>query len=209
VGEASFDPKRIGVMRLPEHEIKEAILRPDPEIRDRATSYFAKSFSSDPGIMPLVIEAVETHGKRDAYRLIGLARDLPQSEATIAWVVRELNDPQTDQYENYAYNLSMVLAEADPALLLPIESAVTEARHFPPTCVRHSPSGSAWRPGTRRPAGRGWRSSAKKPRTTATPPTLTWATPDASSRRWPAKAATAKGGFVTSCPSRCRTTTPP
>jgi hypothetical protein len=119
-------------MRLPEHEIKGAILHPDPEIRDRAVSYFAKSFSSDPGIMPLVIEAVETHGKRDAYRLIGLARDLPQSEATVAWVVRELNDPQTDQYENYAYNLSMVLAEADTALLLPNESAVTEARHFSP-----------------------------------------------------------------------------
>ena len=34
-------------MRYPEDKIKEAILHPDIEIRDRAASYFAKSFSSD------------------------------------------------------------------------------------------------------------------------------------------------------------------
>ena len=103
-------------MRYPEGKIKEAILHPDPEIGDRATWYFARSFSPDPTIMPLVIRAVETHNKKDAYRLIGLSRDLRQSEATLAWVVNELNDPQTDQYENYAFNLAMVLVEADPAL---------------------------------------------------------------------------------------------
>ena len=119
-------------MRFPEDKIKEAILHPDLEIRNRATSYFGKSFSSDPGIMPLVIKAVETHGKQDAYRQVGLARNLQQSEDTIAWVVQELNDPQTDQFENYAYNLLMVLVEADPVLLLPRETAILEARHFLP-----------------------------------------------------------------------------
>ncbi len=65
-------------MRYPEAKIKEAILHPDIEIRDRATSYFAKSFSSDLSIMPLVIKAVETYGRQnDAYRQIGLSRDLP------------------------------------------------------------------------------------------------------------------------------------
>ena len=118
-------------MRYPEDKIKEAILHPDIEIRDRATSYFAKSFSSDPTIMPLVIKAVETYGRQnDTYQLIGASRDLPQSEGTIAWVIDELNDPPTDQDENYAFNLSMVLVEADPALLLPRESDILEARHF-------------------------------------------------------------------------------
>jgi hypothetical protein len=60
-------------MRYPEGKIKEAILHPDPGIRDRAAWYFAKSFSPDPSIMPLVIRAVETHPKQDAYRLIGLS----------------------------------------------------------------------------------------------------------------------------------------
>ena len=119
-------------VRFPEAKIKEAILHPDPEIRDRATSYFAKSYSPDPSIMPLVIKAVETYGRQDAYRLIGPSRDLPQTAETIAWVIDELNDEQSDQYENYTYNLSMVLVKADPALLLPRESAILEARHFLP-----------------------------------------------------------------------------
>ena len=35
-------------VRFPEDKIKEAILHPDPEIRDRATEYFAESFSQTP-----------------------------------------------------------------------------------------------------------------------------------------------------------------
>ena len=120
-------------MRLSEDRIKEAVFHPDPDIRSRATSYFAKSYSSDASIMPLVIKAVETYGRQnDAFQLIGLSRDLQQSEDTIAWVIDELNDRKTDQYENYVYNLSMVLVKADPAVLLSKESAILEARHFPP-----------------------------------------------------------------------------
>ena len=120
-------------MRYPEAKIKEAILHPDIEIRDRAVSYFAKSFSTDTSLMPLVIQAVEIYGRQnDAYRLIGAARELPQTEATIAWVIDELNAEATATFENYAYNLSMVLVEADPALLLPRETAILEARHFLP-----------------------------------------------------------------------------
>jgi len=118
-------------VRLSEDKIKEAILHPDIEIRDRAVSYFGKSFSSDLTIMPLVIKAVETYGREnDAYRTIGASRDLPQSEDTIVWVIDELNAEPTATFENYAYNLSMVLVKADPALLLPRESDILEAHHF-------------------------------------------------------------------------------
>lgn len=118
-------------MRYPQAKIKEAILHPDIEIRDRATSYFAKSFTSDLSIMPLVIKAVETYGRpTDAYRQIGLSSDLPQTEETIAWVIDELNAESCDKYENYAYNLSRVLVDADPVLLLPRKSDILEARHF-------------------------------------------------------------------------------
>ena len=120
-------------MRLSEDKIKEAILHPDIEIRDRATRYFAKSSSPDVSIMPLVIQAVETYGRQnDAYRLIGKSRALPQTEATIDWIIDELNDEQSDQYENYTYNLSMVVVKADPALLLLKESDILESLHFLP-----------------------------------------------------------------------------
>jgi hypothetical protein len=117
-------------VRFSEDKIKQAIVHPDPEIRDRATSYFARSCSNDTSIIVQVIRAVATYGRQDAYRLIGSSRDLPQTEESIAWVIDELNDEASDRYENYTYNLSMVLVEADPALLLPRESAILEARHF-------------------------------------------------------------------------------
>lgn len=120
-------------MRYSESKIKEAILHPDIEIRDRAVRYFSKSFSTDASIMPLVIEAVEKYGRQDdTYRLVGASRDLLQTKDSIAWVIDELNDEQTDRHENYAYNLSMILVIADPALLLPRESDILEARHFLP-----------------------------------------------------------------------------
>ena len=50
-------------MRLSEDKIKQAILHPDPKIRERATRFFSRSFSSDPSLMPLVIKAVETYGR--------------------------------------------------------------------------------------------------------------------------------------------------
>lgn len=119
-------------MRFPEEKIKEAILHPDIEIRDRAVHYFAKSSAHDSSIMGLVLKAIETYGRQDAYRLIGSSRDLPQTEESIVWVIDELNDEQSPKYENYTYNLSMVLVEADLALVLPREVAILEARHFRP-----------------------------------------------------------------------------
>jgi|SRR5579864_2415468 len=116
--------------RFPENKIKEAILHPDLEIRERATDYFAKSYSRDVSVMAQVIRAVETYGRQDAYRLIGLSRDLPQTEESIAWVIDELNDDHCDTYENYTYNLSMVLVNADLPLLRSKESSVMEARFF-------------------------------------------------------------------------------
>ena len=117
-------------MRLSEDRIKEAILDTDPEIRQRAVSYFARSFSSDTSVVPLVIEAVETFGREDAYHLIGLLSDLPQTEETIDWFIGELNDSQSAQHQNYTYNLSRILVKADATLLLPNESAILDSLHF-------------------------------------------------------------------------------
>jgi hypothetical protein len=129
---AENESEGLGTMRFPESKIKEAILHPDPEIRARAIKYFSKSSSQDASVMAQVIKAVETYGKQDAFRLIGLSRDVPQTEQSVAWVIGELNDEQSDRFEDYTYNLSMVLVEADPTLLLPHEAAVLEARHFLP-----------------------------------------------------------------------------
>jgi hypothetical protein len=117
-------------VRLSENQIKAAILDTDLEIRQRAIRYFSKSYSTDRSVMPLVIEAVETFGRQDAYHLIGLSRDLPQTEESIAWIIDELNNEESDQHENYTYNLLVVLVRADPALLLLRESDILDCKHF-------------------------------------------------------------------------------
>ena len=120
-------------MRFPESKIKEAILHPAPDIRDRATRYFARSHSQEASTMARVIEAVQTYGRQNAYRLIGPSRDLSQTAESIAWVIGELNDDQSETYESYTYNLSMVLIEAETSLLAPQASSILESRHFWPS----------------------------------------------------------------------------
>ena len=193
-------------MRFPEDKIKEAILHPDLEIRDRATDYFAKSYSHDVSIMAQVIKAVETYGRQDAYRLIGPSRDLPQTVESIAWVIDELNDDQSDTYENYTYNLSMVLVEADPALLLPKESSILEARHFLPDLRSAFTERLSMSRGTRRPVGGSWKSSARRERASSTPTKLTWAMPSESWKPWLVTGRDARGRSTPSSARRWRTT---
>jgi hypothetical protein len=101
-------------MRLSEEKIKQAILHPEAGIRERAVRYFARSHSEDQSIMPLVIKAVETYGKQDAYNLIGLSTALTQTAGTISWIVDELNGEESGSDEDYAFNLTRVLCDADP-----------------------------------------------------------------------------------------------
>jgi hypothetical protein len=47
-------------MRLTDDQIKQGIIHPEQLVRDVAVRYFSESFSSDPTVMPLVIQAIET-----------------------------------------------------------------------------------------------------------------------------------------------------
>jgi len=117
-------------MRLPEAKIKQAILRPELDIRQLAIRYFPVCHSDDEEVAPLVIQAVEKCGREDAYHLIGHSVEVRQTEETISWIVDELNDPDSDRFENYTYNLTRVLCHADPTLVLPRQAAILESRHF-------------------------------------------------------------------------------
>jgi len=70
-------------MRLSEEKIKQAILHPQLEIRQRAVGYFSERYSEDESVVPLVIQAVERYGREDAYHLVGGSVDLRHTEETI------------------------------------------------------------------------------------------------------------------------------
>jgi hypothetical protein len=117
-------------MRFSEEKIKQAILHPQLEIRQRAVRYFDDCYSEDEGVAPLVIQAVEKYGREDAYQLVGGSVHLRHTEETIAWVIGELQDPASERYDNYLFNLNRILCDADLALLLPREPEILETCRF-------------------------------------------------------------------------------
>lgn len=107
---------------LPESKIREAILHPELEVRLTALEYFSRSFSEDPSIMPLVIQAVEEYGRDTAFRMLRNADSLVQTSPTIKWLVNELRrdyDAKDISHENYHFSIALILLDADPDLLVP------------------------------------------------------------------------------------------
>jgi hypothetical protein len=77
-------------MRLTEGQIKQAILHEDQDVREAAVYYFARSYSSDPGIMPLAIQAIEQYGWENAFHIYSFLDDLVQNDETVLWLIRQI-----------------------------------------------------------------------------------------------------------------------
>lgn len=113
-------------MRFPVEKIKEAILNPDREVREEAIYYFARSHSTDPTIMPLVIEAIERYG-HEAFGAFVHLRSLVQTDATVAWLIHEIerSSPRTEGFDaHYVESLVSALRYADPAVLKRHEATI-------------------------------------------------------------------------------------
>jgi uncharacterized protein YchJ len=76
-------------MRLTEEKIKQAILHPDADVRMMAVRYFADSFSQDPTVMPLLIQAIEQYHWRTG-SAARLPSELAQSDETLTWLLQEV-----------------------------------------------------------------------------------------------------------------------
>src|ERR1700735_2271200 len=79
-------------MRLPANKVKEAILHSHQDVRDAAVFYFANSYSSDPTIMPLVIQAIEKLGFDNAFETYSFLEDLVQTDETVRWLIQQLTN---------------------------------------------------------------------------------------------------------------------
>jgi hypothetical protein len=122
-------------MRYPEDKIKEAILHPDPDVRDTAIRYFYSSTSPDHTLMPLAIQAVERYGRTKAFSFTHYLNLLPQTEQTIGWVIAELRrdvEGRPEEQHFYYLNLSRLLCHADIRLVAPHAPAILQAPHFDP-----------------------------------------------------------------------------
>jgi len=119
-------------VRLQEAKIKEAILHPDLDIRDKAIRYF-DDLTLDSTLMPLAIQALEKYGRTKAFTFIHYLHHLPQTDQTIDWVITELQrDFKALPEEKYYYflGLSRLLNKVDIRLVVRRATETLEAPHF-------------------------------------------------------------------------------
>lgn len=107
-------------MRIPESDIKAAILHPEEGVRLTALCYFVDPVRSDESqlseaIMPVVIEAIEKYGRDSAFGLLRAADGLPQTESTVDWLLEELQarfDRTDTGQDNYRFAICLLLLQA-------------------------------------------------------------------------------------------------
>jgi hypothetical protein len=121
-------------MLIPESRIRAALLDPRRGIHLQASEYWQGNMPADPTAMPLMIQAVNNVGHKSAYHLLCNCEGLPQSEATIDWMMAEIDRPldlSNVAEFNYCFSLALIIVHADPALLAPRYKAILALRNFP------------------------------------------------------------------------------
>ncbi|MEI7837812.1 MAG: SEC-C metal-binding domain-containing protein [Planctomycetota bacterium] len=114
-------------MRLTDSQIKQGIVHPEVVVRNVALPYFADSLRDDPSVMPLVIQAIETHGWDDAFTFMHHVPELTQTEDSVLWLIDQLNRmgrPDTEEAVNLCWRISKILAMANVSLLMKHEQAI-------------------------------------------------------------------------------------
>jgi hypothetical protein len=110
-------------MRLPESEIKAAILNSDQIVRDVALEYFTLSFSRDRSIMPVAMQAIENYGW-DAFYYGGMVQNLPQTDQTLMWLIGQLDGARRPS--STAHRIRTIIVHADAEVLGRHESRLTD-----------------------------------------------------------------------------------
>jgi hypothetical protein len=122
------------MMRTPESKIKEAILHPEEEIREKALHNFSQAKCEDESIMPLVIQAVEKYGRTIAFHILRDAEWLPQTEATVDWLIGELQrhyDLSDKAQENHCIAVAWALLRVPQPVLWKRFNEIFTATSFP------------------------------------------------------------------------------
>lgn len=117
------------MMRLTPNQIKQGVLHPEQEVRDAAVYYFAGSSSTDPTIMPLVVQAIEEHGWDSAFGMYSFLERLFQTEDTLIWTIEQLRrrgQPDDEDEASLTLWLLDTLINAAPDLLKAHEEEIRE-----------------------------------------------------------------------------------
>ena len=161
-------------MRQPADKVKEGLLHADQDVRDAAAYYFADSFSSDPTIMPLVIQAIEKYGFDNAFSTYSFLKNLVQTDETVSWLIRQLTtlgQPTNEKEAEPVLAYFPALVHADPAVLKRHESEIMAMETWTPNPKMPSGNESGFRPVQAKNSGEILKSSARRMKTKSRSPT--------------------------------------
>ncbi len=126
-------PPAAPVERLPEDQIKQAIIHPDPLVRELAVRYFANSHSPDSAIAPLAIAAVQRDGWEAAFLEYGFLEQLVHGDESIQWMIKQLLSRNVAVHEtSVSSDLLDALGTADAAVLCRHERELAAVRRSSP-----------------------------------------------------------------------------
>jgi hypothetical protein len=117
---------------LTPERIKPYLLHEDRHIREAAVEYFSDSWSSDPDLVPMLLDACERFGDQDDIRGLYVADRFPLTEPSFDRVLEHLAKSQD---EAMVRNLNGVIAHAPAALLIAREVAIRENPNIDPEIV--------------------------------------------------------------------------
>jgi uncharacterized protein YchJ len=122
-------------MRLSTAQIREGLFHPEIDVRSLVASHVSHADRDDPEVMLLAIEAIERFGWNDAFKHHYFMRELRQSDASVAWLLRSIELPDAPELDDLIDPRSVIcaaiLADAAPELLLKHESVIQETEALP------------------------------------------------------------------------------
>ena len=107
--------------------VKPLLQHEDPYVRDAAADYFADSWSTDPEVAPMILEAVRQHGPTRHSRGIAALDRLPLTEQALDGVLELLAGAEED---STIRSLNRAIAQAPVELFVARRSAILDTPHF-------------------------------------------------------------------------------
>lgn len=112
---------------LAPQQVKPFLCHEEKIVREHAAEYFAKSFSRDPELMPLVLESCARYGEEESSLLLAYARHFVQSDISIRAVLGRL--PRVADV-NVMFHYNAIISHADVGLLKPVMSRIRNTRNI-------------------------------------------------------------------------------
>ena len=107
--------------------VKPLLQHEDPYVRDAAADYFADSWSTDPEVAPMILEAVRQRGPTRHSRGIAALDRLPLTEQALDGILELLAGAEED---STIRSLNWAIANAPVELFVARRSAILDTPHF-------------------------------------------------------------------------------